>query len=354
MATTKAKDADQGRSTKSMLLGAAMALFLLATLGCGAAPSADRSREASAVASDGVYRFTLRPEGSKAEATEWIEPATGRWRFDYGERTLLYTGTEYVNLDGASGELRRGSDAFIGYLAKKGPGLDVLTNYVLEETPAVGQTPVLSFSTDTAQVSATLEEVVSSDAAESIGLFEVPTEKITSSMIEVVPGTTTLPVRAYWFGPTLSDHAAVTAVEYSARLTPELRAEGWSDRDEAVDYIVFYELDSAKGKSSALSDQEEPAGEIEVTSQPIELPAAQGAIDAVNGKNGNLTYDPWPRSTVKLASGEEATVIPDVGEGVGRVRTGFLVLTETSLIKVVGQFTLDDIASVAPLLQPVS
>jgi hypothetical protein len=55
-----------------------------------------------------------------------------------------------------------------------------------------------------------------------------------------------------------------------------------------------------------------------------------------------------------LANGEAATVIPDVGEGNGRVRAGFLILTEKTLIKVVGRFTLEEISGLVPLLQPVT
>lgn len=61
-------------------------------------------------------------------------------------------------------------------------------------------------------------------------------------------------------------------------MTPELKPEGWNGRDEAIDCIVFYELDSAGGASSALPGQEEPDREIEVTSQPIDLAAAQGRL----------------------------------------------------------------------------
>ena len=153
---------------------------------------------------------------------------------------------------------------------------------------------------------------ISSTKADAQGLFAVPLDRITTTAREVDPGDpTSLPVSPYWFGEALGNHSAVTAVEHETRLTEALRAEGWSERDATEDYIVFYELSAADGRSSALPDQNQPAGEIQVSSQPITLPAAQGAIDAANGRNGDLRYKPWPRSTVRLRSGEKAVVIPD-------------------------------------------
>jgi hypothetical protein len=53
--------------------------------------------------------------------------------------------------------------------------------------------------------------------------FDIPYDRITSSMVEAAPGKPVLlPVRADRFGPSLDKHAAVTAVEYSANVTPEL------------------------------------------------------------------------------------------------------------------------------------
>jgi hypothetical protein len=115
-------------------------------------------------------------------------------------------------------------------------------------------------------------------------------------------------------------------------------------------YIVFYELPSARGKSSALPGQDQPSWEIQVSSQPITLPAAQGAIEAANGRSGDLRYEPWPRTTVRLRNGEKVVVIPDAGEGTGPIRAGFLVITEETLVKVTGEFTLGEIRSLAEQL----
>jgi hypothetical protein len=81
---------------------------------------------------------------------------------------------------------------------------------------------------------------------------------------------------------------------------------------------------------------------------------AKRAIQAYNGKNGDLRYKPWPRTSIRLRSGEAATVIPDRSEGAGPVRPGFAVITKTTLVNVAGSFKATAIPSVAAQLRPLT
>jgi hypothetical protein len=62
---------------------------------------------------------------------------------------------------------------------------------------------------------------------------------------------------------------------------------------------------------------------------------------------------PWPRETVQLANGEQAVVIADRADGIGRIRAGFTVITETTLINVVAPIAVADIAALARQLRPL-
>jgi hypothetical protein len=78
----------------------------------------------------------------------------------------------------------------------------------------------------------TVVRSISSAEADSGGLFSVPLDRITTTATEVPIGQqTSLPVSPYWFGETLGNHSAFTAVEHETRLTDELRAVGWPERD---------------------------------------------------------------------------------------------------------------------------
>jgi hypothetical protein len=234
--------------------------------------------------------------------------------------------------------------------------MNALRTRLADQTDAVPPgTMVLKFETDAGvEIGATVKSVISPAEADERGLFDVPTDLVVTSAIEAPVGKlTSLPVSRYWFGETFGDHSAITAVGHETVLTDALRAQGWSERDATENYIVFYELASAKGRSSALPGQDEPSGEIQVSSQPIRLPAAQGAIDAANGHNGDLEYEPWPRETVRLLDGEEVVVVPDAGEGIGPIRAGFLMITKETLVTVTGRFKVEEIPASAAQLRPL-
>jgi hypothetical protein len=292
-----------------------------------------------------------------------VDPQTGRWRIEQEGETIIFTGDSYVTVSESDGvAVRTGSPAYLGYLVERAISRRPLHSYVagraprngVEVTTMEGGKARLEFQSGHGVVAATIEETVSPAEAERRGLFSIPAP-VRSTAREVPVGiTASLPVRAYWLGPAVQGRSAVFATEHFTPLTDELlRSPGWSERDEAIVHSTFYELPSARGRSSALPNQEGPEGEIQVVSQPIAAVVAQVAVRAYNGRNGDFEYKPWRRETVQLANGEQAVLIPDRADGVGRVRTGFAVLTETTLINVVGQIAVADMAALARQLRPL-
>ena len=91
-----------------------------------------------------------------------------------------------------------------------------------------------------------------------------------------------------------------------------------------------------------------------MANEPVSSAHAQAFIDAFNGHNGDQSYAPWPRTSVTLADGEKADVVPDGFDGTGPVRTGFFVITSTTLIHVGGEIQLDAIPALAAQLRPIS
>jgi hypothetical protein len=96
-----------------------------------------------------------------------------------------------------------------------------------------------------------------------------------------------------------------------------------------------------------------PDGELQVVSEPVTSAHVQGLIDAFNGKNGDKTYTPWPRSTVTLANGEQATLVPSQFDGDGPTRDSFFVIINSTLLQVTGDVALADIQEFAAKLRPL-
>ena len=339
--------------------GPCVATLTFVLLGCG------QTKEVSPAAppADAVYRLSLHTVDGPGKRTEWVDPQTGRWRIEQEGQTIIFTGDSYVTVSESDGvAVRTGRRAYLGYLVERAISRRPLRSYIAGraqvdgvdvKAPADGKAR-LEFQSGHSVVAATIEETVSPADAERRGLFSIPAP-VRSTAREVQVGmTASLPVRAYWLGPAVQGRTAVFATEHFTPLTEALLGSpGWSERDEAIVHSTFYELPSARGKSSALPGQEGPEGEIRVVSQPIAAVVSQVAIQAYNGRNGDFEYKPWPRETVQLANGEQAVVIPDRADGIGRLRTGFAVITETTLINVVGPIAVADIVAVARQLRPL-
>ena len=178
-----------------------------------------------------VFKLEVGPTGTPHTITEWLDVRTGRWRLEDGDRTLIYTGSDYVVVEGASGYLRRGSPEFIGGLSSLAPGIEALRGQIAGHAADLAPGSAVQFKTHSGvDLEATVVSAISSTKADAQGLFAVPLDRITTTAREVDPGDpTSLPVSPYWFGEALGNHSAVTAVEHETRLTEALRAEGWSE-----------------------------------------------------------------------------------------------------------------------------
>jgi hypothetical protein len=351
MATTRAP-------LRGVAAGLCVAALTFVLLGCG---QTNESSEAASAA-NAVYRLSLHALNGPGKRTEWVHPQTGRWRIEQAGETIIFTGDSYVTVSETDGvAVRTGSPAYLAYLVERALSRRPLHSYIAGRAQADGVgvetsngKTQLEFRSGHSVVVATIEETLSPADAESQGLFSIPSPVRTTSRETTVGVAASLPVRAYWLGPAVEGRTPVFATEHFTPLTDEmLRSPGWSERDEAIVHSTFYELPSARGKSSALPGQEGPEGEIRVVSQPITAVVSQVAIQAYNGRNGNFKYKPWPRLTVQLANGEQAVVIPDRADGIGRIRAGFAVITETTLINVVGSIAIADIAALARQLRPL-
>jgi hypothetical protein len=351
---------------RTVVGGVIVTAMAVALSACGA-DSRDVRSPAHGVGSGAVQRVSVT--GSAVTGTtprrEWIDVQSGRWRIEDGGRTRIFRGNEYIVLDDIFGaSVRTGSEAFLGYIRSLAVSRDAVEHYVAGKAKAHGISvenaddgkTVLRFRRGGHVFVATIEETLTDTEAGTLGLFTVPSDQeVTTRATEVVPGRRpSLPVQAYWFGNEIEGRQAVTAIEHSSLVTPELLARGLSPKDEARAYLLFYELPSARNQTSAFPGQRAPTGEIQVANQPIDLPAAQGAIDAFNGINGDQRYSAWPRTQVTLANGEPAVVIPDLADGNETMRSSFAVVTDTTLINVIGRFDLTEIPLIAKQLRPVN
>jgi hypothetical protein len=343
-----------------ILMGSSVLVALLTGLGCG---TAQGGPAAELQALGDVYRLHVRAVEGPGARTEWIDLNSGQWRIEQGEETIIFTGDSYVTVSEADGvNVRTGSNAYLGPLADRIISRRPLQSYFAGHAKEDGVTiatsadgkPQLRFRTGESSVRATIEAGLSRDQAERMALFVIPPNVRTTAREVPIGAPPTIPVRAYWFGPALEGRSAVIATEHYTPLTKELLSSpGWTRRDEAVIHSTFYELAPAGGKSSALPDQDSPDGEIRVVSQPLSAQVAQVAIEAYNGRNGDLEYDPWPREKVVLADGEEAIVIADRADGSGPTFPGFAVITETTLVNVIAPVRSKDMAALARLLRPL-
>ena len=324
---------------------AALAACLLAALIGGAA-------RASAAEGD-VYRLSVTAEAAGAERfTEWIEPRTGAWRIERGEATYVFDGRTYGVTRGQESYVRQGSPRFLGSLRDSSVARDPLRSYLAgtaaQNGVTVERTPdgkvVLRFARGAARLAAVIEETISPGEARSRQLFEVNRESIASWDAERSLVRPNIRMRAYWFGRRFAGRAAITAAEH------------WDRRRGRVTnaFTVFYELPSAGGRTSAFpGGGAAPPGEIQVTSQPVDSWTARRAIQAFNGRNGNLRYKPWPRWRVRLRNGERVTVVRELGENAGPGRSRFSVITRTTLVSVNAGFPNARIPAIARSLRPV-
>ena len=359
----------------SILVGVSTVGIVALALLVSGAPSAERQsaiyRTADEVGT--VYKVSVRAfvAGHESRRMEWISPSSGAWRFETGGRVYVYfDGNYYLRNEDGLPYLRSGSARFLGSLATLPFALEPVRAYVSERrqlrgngfrgaelhvaSSPTGKTRLIVTRSGSTLMRVTIEDRLTPAQASEKELFEISADALENTEREVALGrASSLPVKAYWFGRTLGDVTAVTAVERKKTRLPAERLMGLPAQSDVAAHITLYVPRTAGGRSSAIPDQPALEGEIKVVSEPIDSAHAQGAVAAMNGRNGDLTYAPFPRFAITLADGEKAVVIPDQFDGVGNVRNGFYVLTRTTLVSVAGLFTVSRIREVSPLLKPL-
>jgi hypothetical protein len=271
------------------------------------------------------------------ESTEWVSPTTGSFRSEgadcSGSHYLrIYSNGRYSSaLEGQPTSVRIGSRAFIGSNADESASLQVIAS---AGDPQVGDVFKWT-SANGLPYSVTVEELIPLAEAQRQGLFDVQVDKTDFIDRQLEPGAQpTLPVKAYWFGPTVAEREAFTAVDHGG---------------EDLVHVTFYGDPSeiAAGRTHAYPARELPQREVQVTSTPIDHPLARKTLRAFNGKNGDLVVPPLPRAEIRLKDGEGATVFPTIGEG-----DAFAVVTRTTLVSVSGIWG-EGARKLAPLLRPL-
>ena len=337
---------------RRVLIPAAAAVASAALVGVAAVSATDRS---------GVYKLAVGPAGGGHSHVEWIAPETGAWRMDAGGRTKIFTGSTYAVTDALGTYVRTGSPSFLRGLANLPVADDALRAYLGGEAAQRGVRVArrddgrieLRFSANGRQLVATIEGTGSADA-----LFSVPAAAngARTEAREIRPrDPLTIDVRPYWFGQTIGDRSAVTAVQHETVVPKSFVETGaFSEADNVAIYIVFYELASAVGEGSAIPGRDAPAGELQVVSQAITSAGARQDLAAFDGNSFDLKTKVWPRMGVTLAGGERATVFTEPAEGTGEIVNRFAVATPTTLVNVSGAIRRDDVPALAAALQPVS
>lgn len=318
-----------------------------------------------------VYRSTVtyRSHGRHYRRVEWVSPTTAEWRIAEGARITIYRPGLYVVTDPRTGTyVRRGSTHFIGDLREIPFSLQPVNELWLrtgrsDRTALTrrGESTTYRRGHAVATVRLLARAALTRELAQE--LFHPHTTAVTGRAVERTPGAApTLPVTAYWFGTSGFGRSARTSVEYSSVPSPALVNVPGYRRREATAYIMLYEVAAAGDLSSAVPGQPPPEGEIQIISQPLELPLSQAWLSAFNGVNGDLRYKPWPREHIRLKNGEPATVVANYGEGAETTGDGtethrqFAVITGETLVWVTSGsagFDRSEMLSIASALEPI-
>ena len=343
------------RRWKAALYPALAAVTVLLVLPAGSSLAGP-----SRAAKDLVYKLSVSVADGRERATEWVT-WSGFWRSERPDGGIrMYTKTSrsaihhsYATFYPNTGfSVRTGSAAFLGSAVDGSLALAAVKSYAggnatrdeVEVTTTPEGKTQLRFTVRGLRVVATIEERTGLIDPTESATFRIPEQQVTSVTTERFPGERPAgDVRPYWFGMKFGQRRVVTTIEHARRRPIR----------ELV-YVALYELPSAGGRSSALPGQGAPVGELQVSSQPVKSTLAQRAINAFKGSNGGLRYKPWPRTTVKLRSGERVTVVPSRSEGIGPVRAGFSVITKSTLVGVSGSVQLKNIPALARKLRRIN
>jgi hypothetical protein len=320
-----------------------------------------------------IYKITVTPPastGDPATVPEWVSLATGTWREDVENQSLISSDGSYVVIDNATGSVyhRSGSTSFMGPLHAAPEGVLALRAYLKGDPGLANRGLHLVVGTDSSgktrldavdasgkpAFSTTIDGRVSDEDAAAAHLLDTSPVQPQVTDTELTVGEAPSDgVVAYWFGRSVGTWHAAAAAQHTRVRTPAQIAAGMSARGEAQVYETLYEQPGITVTSAQPGLLTRPKGELQVTNEPLTSAHAQGLVDAFNGKNGDENYPPWPRSKITLADGEQATVVPDQFDGTGPIRSGFFVITGTTLISVSGDVAAADISTMAAKLTPL-
>jgi hypothetical protein len=320
-----------------------------------------------------IYKITVTsPTASGGpDVPEWVSLTTGTWRADVQGQSLISSDNSYVVIDNATGSVyhRTGISSFMGSLHGPPEGVLALRAYLKGDQTLANRGLHLAVGKDSAgktrldavdsngktAFSTTIDQRVSDQSAAAAHLLDTsPSQPQVTDTGLAVGQAPSDGLVAYWFGRSINTlHAAAAAQHTRARTAAQISA-GMSPRGEANVYDAFYEQPGVTATSAQPGPRgARPNGELQVSSEPITSAHAQGLIDAFNGKNGDETYPAWPRSSITLANGEQAVVVPEQFDGDGPTRNGFFVMTSTTLVSVTGDVALAEIPTLAAKLEPL-
>ena len=315
-----------------------------------------------------VYRLTMevtvggRVGPGRATVTEWIEPASGRWRSERVGRKEIYDGASYARIEREGYAFRRlevrvrtGSPSFLGPVAHGSVAGDALAAYLAGEpetadaavtTSADGKTQLRFYARPGGDVVATIEETLSREEAGRRRLFAIPRKRATSSTTERPPGARPASgIRAYWLGRRAAGRTAVSAVDERVRHPRQT--------PPTVSHTVFYELPSAEGRTREWYGGWMPPGEIAVSSEPAGTRDARSWIRHFDAGNADRGLPPSPRFRVRLANGEAATLFSDRQHQPFHGQRTFWVLTRSTLVTVNGLFSHGPVVALTKRLRPI-
>jgi hypothetical protein len=198
-----------------------------------------------------------------------------------------------------------------------------------------------------------IEGQISPAEAERRNLFDIPAGPDVDLDRELEVGERpTLPVKAYWFGPTLEHRQAVAAREHRLWGSPPgLYRPGRPSVTETA-HVTFYVPPSEREKSNAVPGLDEYAeDEVQVFSQPLSEPIVERTLKSYDGlRLTGATHRRVPRVRITLANGETATLFFTGNEET----KGFSVLTEMTLVSVHGfRFNSKDAVALGRQLRPL-
>jgi hypothetical protein len=301
------------------------------------------------------------PGLSDFEHVEWVWPSAGEFRIEregpaepgsskIDRETTVCTRSACMKLASYDDRplVRIGSPEFIRQWRDESFAFEPLRRQ-LSRDGGVEQPTELIVKRGALEFRLAVEGQISSAEAERRKLFVIPAGPDVNLDRELEVGERpTLPVGAYWFGPTLEHRQAVAAREHRLWGAPPGRLRPGSPLVTETAHVTFYVPPSERHKSNAMPGLDEYAeDEVQVVSQPVGEPIVEQTLKTYDRLTvPGATYRRVPRVRITLSDGNRATLFFTDNQET----RGFSVLTETTLVTVHG-FRLDPKDAVALVRQ---